>query len=200
MVSCLCPFRLPVKQVDRPFVSLAVAVAPAFVAPVVDVRVLAAAVAAVEPAAPAPAVPHVAQVAPVLLRARLVAVVVSQVALAVPPEAHWRDAQPASVDRVVVAAAVAGVPAWAATAQRHVLHVVPDVFPDRDLSAQPAVAAVAPEPVLAALALIVVVVHRVPVAHHAPGTSVPSHDRAHSSRASGSRGRAGTSVRPESCS
>ena len=53
MVSCLCPFRLQVKQGDRPFVSVAVAVALAFVPPAVDVRVLA--VAAVEPAAEAPA-------------------------------------------------------------------------------------------------------------------------------------------------
>jgi hypothetical protein len=198
MVSCLCPFRLQVKQGDRPFVSVAVAVAvavaPAFVAPAVDVRVLAA--AALEPAAPALVVPHVALVALVLLHARRVAVVVSRVARVVPPEAHWPGAQPASAARVVVAVAVAGVPALAAAAQRDVLHVVPD----HDLSAQPAVARVAPEPVLAALALIVAVVHRVPVAHHAPGTSVPLHDRAHCSRASGSRGLAGTSVRPESCS
>ena len=151
--------------------------------------------AAVEPAAPAQVVPHVAQVAQALLHARLAAAPVSPASQVAQPEAHWPDAPSASAD--LVAAVAVEV---AAAAQRDVLHVVPDVFPDRDLSAQPAVAAVAPEPVLAALALIVVVVHRVPVAHHAPGISAPSHDLAHSSRASGSRGRAGTSVRPESCS
>lgn len=207
MVSCLCLYLLQVKQVDRLFVAVAVApafvavaVAPASVAPAVDVRVSAAAVAAVEPAALAQVVPHEVQalVAPGLRHARHVAVLVSRVAPAVLPEAHWPGAQPASVGRVTAAAA--GVPAGAAAAQRDVLHVVPDVFLDRGLAAaQHAAVVELEEPELEPVAPSVVVVHHVPVAHHAPGTSVPSHDPAHCSRASASRDRAGTLARPESC-
>lgn len=79
------------------------------------------------------------------------------------------------------------------------------VAPDHGLSAAQqvaALAAVALEPELAELELTAVVVHcvRGPGAHHAPGSSVPSHDQAHCLRASSSRDLAGTSAPPESCS